>query len=47
MGLMTENNIWTQLKKAQGETNVRLNRIIALLEAQEAVSLRAIGTNHH
>ena len=29
MGLITENNIWTQLKKGQGETNVRLDALIA------------------
>jgi hypothetical protein len=33
MGMMTEQNMLTQLKKAQGETNQRLDAILAELQA--------------
>jgi hypothetical protein len=32
MGMITESNILNQLKKAQGETNDRLDRLIAAQE---------------
>ncbi len=34
MGALTESSIVNQLKKGQGETNERLDRIAALLEQQ-------------
>jgi hypothetical protein len=37
MGFMTENEILKQSKKAQGETNAKLDRIAQLLEEQNTL----------